>query len=254
MPHCQDGISLSLSLYACPQRGDCRWEESQPGSSELHKGFVQRETEPKEPCLTFSSRAPEATQPHSHHFHPDTACTKNRGRDSDLGGGRAEFCKNLWDGGISLWNLQSAESAASQFPELCFHISWCFSPPHLLIVWSPTSSSPAADYPVSGAAELTLSAACMTPMDTQTSSLETWFAHAKTRFPSSLKVCHIYLAYGVARKVTWRMRMQTNENTPRLTLTVRMCLVLGRQVKNWLFWCPRGRWWSGESEVWTQGT
>ena len=37
--------------------------------------------------------------------------------------------------------------------------------------------------------------------------------------------------------------IQTNENAPRLTLNVRMHLVLGRQVKNWLFWCPRGQWW-----------
>lgn len=249
--------SLSLCI-PCPQHGDRRWEESQPGSSELHKGFVHRETEPEELCLTFFNRAPEATQPHSHHLYPIQPAQRIGAETRTLEGAGQSSVRTCRVGGYRhglLWNLQSAESAASLFPELCFHISWCFSPPHLLMVWSPTSSSPAADsirflgqqnsfcqqhawlwWTLRPAASERDS-----PMQ-KLSPLLPW------RYVTPIWLC------GVARKVTWRMRRQTNENAPHLTLTIRMCLVLGRQVKNWRFWCPRGRWWSGESEIWTQGT
>lgn len=146
MPRCQDGISLSLSPYTCPQHGDCRWEESQPGSSELHKGFVQRETEPKEPYLTFFNRAPEATQPDSYHLHPIQPAQRIGAETRTLEGVGQSSVRTCRVGGYRcglLWNLQAAESAALLFPELRFHISRCFSPPHLLMMWSPTSSSPA---------------------------------------------------------------------------------------------------------------
>lgn len=114
-------------------------------------------------------------------------------RTCGVGGYRRRIC-----------NLQNL---LPQFPELCFHINWCFFLPYLLTVWSPTSSSPATDYPVSGAADLILSAACTTLMDThrpaawkrdspmwKLGSLLPW------RYITSIWLC------GVARKVTWRMR------------------------------------------------
>ena len=216
MPHCQDGISLALSVY-CPQHGDRRWEESQPGSSELPQGVRPERDGTRGTLPHFFQQSPRSHTASIPPPPPDTASTKNRGRDSGLGGGGAEFCKNLWGGGYRsglLWNLPSAESAASLFPELCFHISQCFSPPQLLMVWSPTSSSPATDFIRFLGQQnsfcqqhawlwWTLRPAAWerdSPMQ-KLSPLLPW------RCVTSIWLC------GVARKVTWRMRRQTNENT-----------------------------------------
>ena len=60
----------SLSLYTVHSMVTAGERNPSLAAQSSHKGFVQREMEPEEPCLTFFNRAPEATQPQSHHLHP----------------------------------------------------------------------------------------------------------------------------------------------------------------------------------------
>lgn len=118
---------------------------------------------------------------------PNTASTAI-GAETRTLGGRAEFCKNLgWGYHCDLCGICRLQNLLP----CCFLNSASIlanaSPPHLLMMWFPTSSSPATvSYLVSG---------CRTH---SVHSIHDSDGHSDQQLenslsPSSLKACHIYL-------------------------------------------------------------
>ena len=105
-----------------------------------HKGFVQREMEPEEPCLTFFNRAPEATQPQSHHLHPIQPAQRIGAETRALEGAGQSSVRTCGVGGIVVVScgicrlqnplprcfLNSASTLANASPH---HSSWWCGPP-----------------------------------------------------------------------------------------------------------------------------